>query len=93
MQPTENPGSSVNYDEAPLVQHQVDGVVFRIDAGHGSAVAVSSRPEGGWDWQWVAEGKWDGSRLRVKGLGHPVSSSLERALALAMKERVESGWA
>jgi hypothetical protein len=93
MQTTENSASSVNYDEAPLVLQQVDGVDYRIDSGHGSAVAVSSRSEGTWDWQWVAEGKWDGSRLRVRGLGHPVSSLLEKALALAMKDRSDSGWA
>lgn len=93
MEGIENSQGSVNYDEAPLVQERMDGVDYRVDAGRGSAVAVSSRAEGTWTWSSVAEGRWDGVRLRVKGLGHPVVSALERALARSMKEGTESGWA
>jgi hypothetical protein len=89
---SENQSSSVNYDDAPIAQQQIDGVEYRVDVGRGSAVAVSRRPEGTWGWEYVAEGRWDGSRLRVKGLEHAVTSSLATALSAVMKQESEGGW-
>ena len=89
---SENPGSSVNYDESPIAQEQIDGVDYRVDVGRGSAVAVSRRSEGTWAWEYVAEGKWDGTRLRVKGLEYGVISSLATALSAVMKQQSEGGW-
>jgi hypothetical protein len=81
----------VNYEDAPIVTLEVDGIEYRVDAGHGSAVAISQRQQGTWDWTPVAEGRWDGSRLRAKCLNHQVNTALAEALSAAMCEREERG--
>jgi hypothetical protein len=81
----------VNYEEAPIVTLQVDGIEYRIDTGHGSAVAISQRQQGSWDWTPVTEGRWDGSRLRAKCLNHVVNTALAEALSATMGEREERG--
>jgi hypothetical protein len=81
----------VNYDEAPIVTLEADGIEYRIDTGHGSAVAISQRQQGTWDWTPVTEGSWDGSRLRAKCLDHHVNTALAQALGAAMRERQERG--
>lgn len=78
--------SAVNYDESPVAQLEVEGIEYRVDPGLGSAVAISKRDVGDWQWTAVIEGRWDGTRLRAKGLGHPIVSELERALAKATRE-------
>lgn len=77
----------VNYEEAPIVTLEVDGTEYRIDTGQGSAVAISQRQQGTWDWTPVTEGSWDGSRLRAKRLDHQVNTALADALKAAMSER------
>jgi hypothetical protein len=77
--------SSVNYDDSPIVQLEVEGVDYRVDTGLGSAVAVSRRAEGTWQWSPVTEGKWDGRRLKARELDHAVITALSQALASAMK--------
>jgi hypothetical protein len=81
--------STVNYDEAPIAELSLAGISYRVDVGHGSAVAVSQRTEGAWQWSPLAEGRWDGSRLRTKGLPHEVTSALAVALSEAMRNRAE----
>jgi len=81
--------ASVNYDESPIAEAHVEGVDYRLDTGHGSAVAVSMRRAGTWAWTPVVEGRWDGRRLRAKGLDHPVILRLSEALAEAMSARGE----
>jgi len=78
---------SVNYDDTPIVQAQTELGDYRIDTGLGSAVAISRREPGTWDWTLVSEGKWDGSRLRAKGLDYPVLTLLAQALSEAMRDR------
>jgi len=82
----------VNYDEAPIVVLEIDGIEYRIDTGHGSAVAISQRQQGSWDWAPLTEGRWDGSRLRAKCLTHEVNAALAEALRSAMSEREERGF-
>jgi len=79
----------VNYEEAPIVMLEVAGIEYRLDTGHGSAVAISQRQQGSWDWTPVTEGRWDGSRLRAKCLDHNVNAALAEALSAAMSEREE----
>ena len=81
----------VNYEEAPIVTLEVDGEDYRVDTGHGSAVAISRRPLGTWDWSPVTEGRWDGSRLHAKCLSHSVVTALAQALSAAMRELGERG--
>ncbi|MBI3200172.1 MAG: hypothetical protein HYZ29_01440 [Myxococcales bacterium] len=85
--------ASVNHDETPIVELEIEGVDYRIDTGFGSALAISSRACGTWDWAVLAEGRWDGVRLRAKPLDRPLVAVLERALAAAMADRDEAGGA
>ena len=85
-----SPAGSINYAEPPITQARIDEADYRIDPGFGSAVAISTRAEGTWTWAVLAEGRWDGLRLKVKALDRPVVAVLERALSEAMKERNEA---
>ena len=76
---------SVNYDEAALAELEIDGVDYRLDAGRGSALAISHRPSGSWQWTPVTEGLWDGVRLRAKALDHAVVSKLAEVLSAATR--------
>jgi hypothetical protein len=80
---------SVNYDDVPLAELALSGVDYRMDAGHGSILAISQRATGSWDWAFLSEARWDGSRLRAKGLGFELSSALASALQQAMTERAD----
>jgi hypothetical protein len=84
-------GAEVNYEETAIVALQVDGIEYRVDTGQGSAVAISQRQQGTWDWTPVTEGRWDGSRLRAKCLSHVVNTALAEGLRAAMGEREEQG--
>jgi len=79
------PGA-INYDDAPLVEAEIDGVEYRIDAGkQGTALCISSRTFGSWDWSSGGEARWDGSMLRSKAFERGVlvtlASQLKEALA------------
>jgi hypothetical protein len=74
---------SVDYDAPAVAEAELDEVQYRLDAGFRGAIAVSSRAAGTWSWSLLAEGKWDGVRLKVKSLERPVVSALESALRAA----------
>jgi hypothetical protein len=80
---------SVNYDDTPIAELELEGMAYRLDTGHGSAVAVSRREVGTWTWNPVAQGRWDGRHLRVKGLDDPVLSALAEVLSAATRARDE----
>jgi hypothetical protein len=82
---------SVSYEEAPLTEIEVDGIDYRLDPGRGCSVAVSRRIPGTWDWTPVAEGRWDGSRLRAKGLEPEIVAALADALGAAVRARGKDG--
>ena len=83
-------GESVSYEGAPVAEVQVGDLEYRVDAGLGVAVAISRREAGSSTWVPVAQGRWDGVRLRAKSLEHPVTSALERALVLAKQDEAFS---
>jgi hypothetical protein len=90
MQAAENStlsASTVNYDESPIAEAEIDGIEYRMDAGHGSAVAISSREAGTWTWMPLGEGRWDGVQLRCRGLDFPLRERLARALAAVTSVR------
>ena len=89
-QHSEVTAGSVNYDDSPIVQLEVEGADYRVDTGLGSAVAVSTRTPGTWAWTLVGEGRWDGRRLKTKQLDGAVITALSQALAQAMKDLAES---
>ena len=82
---SENGG--VNYDSSPVAETAIDELEYRIDSGkEGTAICVSTRPAGTWDWSFVCEARWDGSELRTKVLERNIRLQLSRALSTAMRD-------
>src|SRR5207244_10645033 len=77
----------VSYESAPVAEVQIDDMEYRVDTGLGSVVAISRRAAGASSWVPIAQGRWDGVRLRARALEHAVTAPLERALARAMAEQ------
>ncbi len=80
---------NISYDEAPVAEATVGAVDYRVDAGLGNRVAISGRAEGTWRWAFLAEGQWDGSRLRASGVDHAVRGPLGEALSQSTTESDE----
>lgn len=77
----------VNYDSSPVAETAIDGTEYRIDAGKaGTAICISTRPAGSWDWSYVCEARWDGSELRTKELERSVRTHLSRAITSAVQD-------
>lgn len=76
----------VNYDSPALVEVEVNGSEYRVDAGkQGTALCISSRTPGTWDWQFVGEARWDGSALRTRALDRRILIELSTAVARAFE--------
>ena len=76
--------SPVNYEEAALLELEIDGTDYRIDVGRaGTALCISTRPSGSWSWVFRGEAKWQVSQLRCRALDRDVLTRLSRALAEA----------
>lgn len=79
--------SGVNYDSSPVAETAIEGTEYRLDAGkQGTALCVSTRPAGSWDWSFLCEARWDGSELRTKVLERAVRTQLSQALTSAMQD-------
>lgn len=79
--------SGVNYDSGPVAETIIDGTEYRIDAGkQGTAICVSTRLQGTWDWSFLCEARWDGSELRSKSLERSVRTELSRALSQVVQD-------
>lgn len=79
--------AGVNYESTPVAETVLDGTEYRIDAGkQGTAICVSTRPMGSWDWSFLCEARWDGSELRTKTLERSLRHHLSRALSSAMQD-------
>jgi len=77
----------VNYDSNPVAETAIEDTEYRIDSGkEGTAICVSTRPAGSWDWSFVCEARWDGSEVRTKALERSVRLQLSRALSSAMQD-------
>lgn len=77
----------VNYESNPVAETAIDGTEYRIDAGkQGTAICVSTRAAGSWDWSFLCEARWDGSELRSKALERGIRTQLSRALASAVQD-------
>lgn len=74
----------VNYDEEPLVELPSGDRLYRLDpALGGSTLGLSQRGPGSWQWQYIAELKWDGTTLRSRAVERQLLEQLGRALAEA----------
>lgn len=72
----------VNYDEAALVELELDGTDYRLDAGRaGTALCISTRPSGSYRWTFRGEARWQANVLRCKAApGVPRSSIFDRGV-------------
>ena len=78
--------NTVNYDSAPLVEVEIEGVDYRLDAGkQGTALCISTRPSGTWDWSFGGEARWDVNYLRSKAFDRRTLEQLSRAFAQALE--------
>jgi hypothetical protein len=79
---------SVNYDSPALVEIEIDGVDYRLDGGkQGTAVCISTRPAGTWDWTFGGEARWDGD-LRSKAFERKTLVTLGKAFKQALEDMV-----
>jgi hypothetical protein len=75
---------AVNYDEAALVELELSGTDYRLDVGRaGTALCISTRPNGSWSWVFRGEARWQNNVLRCKTFDREVLTQLSRALAEA----------
>jgi hypothetical protein len=74
----------VNYEEAALLELEIEGTDYRLDVGRaGTALCISTRPSGSWSWVFRGEAKWQTGVLRCKAFDRQVLSQLSTALAEA----------
>lgn len=75
---------TVNYEESPLIELEIDGTEYRLDAGRaGTALCISTRPSGSWSWVFRGEARWQAKVLRCKAFDRTVLMELSSALAAA----------
>jgi hypothetical protein len=78
---------AVNYESVALVEMAIEGTEYRLDAGkQGTALCVSTRPEGSHDWEFLSEARWDGRDLRTRSLDRSIAQQLSHALAQAIEQ-------
>lgn len=81
-----SPTESVNYDSSPLVEVEIEGVDYRLDAGkQGTALCISTRAAGSWDWSFGGEARWDVGSLRCKAFERRTLDQLSRAFKEALE--------
>ncbi len=79
--------SGINYESGPVAETRIDDTEYRIDAGkQGTAICVSTRPAGSWDWSFLCEARWDGSELRTKSLERSIRTRLSQALTEVVQD-------
>jgi hypothetical protein len=82
--PAEEGSEPVNYEEAALLEMEIDGTDYRLDVGRaGTALCISTRPTGNWSWVFRGEARWQLNTLRCKEFERDVLTQLSRALAEA----------
>lgn len=77
----------VNYESPPLVEAEIGDTEYRVDAGkQGTALCISTREAGSWDWTFAGEARWDARSLRCKAFPRSVLEPLSAALASALSD-------
>jgi len=79
--------SPVNYESPPLVELEIGDTEYRVDGGkQGTALCISTRKAGSWDWSFGGEARWDIRSLRSKSFERAVLEPLSAALATALAD-------
>jgi hypothetical protein len=79
--------SPVNFDGPPICEVTLGDTDYRFDSGkQGTAVSISTRPTGSWDWTFRGEARWDGSAFRTKAFERSVLLPLSAAFKNALSE-------
>jgi hypothetical protein len=82
----------VNYESEAIVELTIEELEYRVDAGkQGTALCVSTRAPGGWDWQYCAEVRFDGRDVSSKVLDRQVRVRLGKALQQALEDQAGAG--
>lgn len=82
-----NSDSVVNYESDPVLEVEIEGLDYRVDAGkQGTALCISTRPPGAWDWEYLGEAQWDAMGLRCKALPRPLREQLSQALRASLED-------
>ena len=77
--------ASVNYDSPAIVEVEIDGVDYRLDSGkQGTALSISTRVTGTWDWSYGGEARLDGD-LRCKAFERRTLQELGKAFKQALE--------
>jgi hypothetical protein len=75
----------INYDSPGLLELEIDGVDYRLDGGkQGTALCISTRTAGSWDWTFGGEARWDGD-LRSKAFSRQTLTVLSKAFKEALQ--------
>ena len=75
----------INYESPPLLEMEIDGVDYRVDGGkQGTALCISTRATGTWDWVFGGEARWDGD-LRSKAFERRTLGTLAKAFKQALE--------
>jgi hypothetical protein len=76
--------SPVNFEEPAVAELEIDGTDYRLDSGRaGTALCISTRASGTWDWSFRGEARWQSNVLRCKAFDREVLNQLSKALAEA----------
>ncbi|HEX3775848.1 MAG TPA: hypothetical protein VHV51_15355 [Polyangiaceae bacterium] len=77
--------NGVNYDCPALLELTIEDVDFRLDGGkQGTALSISTRASGSWDWSFRGEARWDGD-LRSKTFERRTLAILGKAFREALQ--------
>ena len=80
--------SPVEYDSPALVELSHDDVDYRIDVGkQGTALCISTRSTGTWDWAFGGEARWENRRLRARGIERDALDVLGKALVEVLENQ------
>src|SRR5882724_9783201 len=80
------PTDPVNYDSPAILEVAIEGTDYRMDSGkQGTALCISTRPTGTWDWSFGGEARWDVNYLRSKAFDRRTLEQLSRAFAQALE--------
>ena len=72
----------VDYERGALVELELEGVEYRLDAGrHGTILCTSGRVPGLTQWRVLSEARWNGCSLRARAVAPVIAERLSAAFA------------